>query len=149
MAATTRETVKLLSKSIINRLENNKAIEFAPRLRQVIQDEIYSLIGPFILTEQDLNEKTLEKIGAKIEEIEEMEAAQNTQFRTARSVVRKSFGDDELNGLYFQKSLKQIAGIISAYYMRSSHIDDVYETDEDLEQMIVDIIRNFNPANLH
>jgi hypothetical protein len=33
--------------------------------------------------------------------------------------------------------------------MRSSHIDDVFESDEDLEKFIVDTVRHFNPANVH
>ena len=149
MASTNRETVKVLCKSIITRLENQKAIEFAPRLREIVQDEVFKLVGKFIYTDEDLKVKTLEKIGAKENEMDDEEISQSTQFRTARSIVRKTFGDDELNGMYFQKSLKEIAQLINDYLMRSSHIDDVYETDDDLEKMIVEIVRKFNPANLH
>jgi hypothetical protein len=63
--ATQKETVRLLCKSILTRLENNKAISFPPRLRQVVQDEVFGLVKPFILTEEDLRERTLAKMGAK------------------------------------------------------------------------------------
>jgi hypothetical protein len=33
--------------------------------------------------------------------------------------------------------------------MRSASIDEVYETDEDLVKMIVEIVKGFNPANAH
>ena len=33
--------------------------------------------------------------------------------------------------------------------MRSSHIDDVYESDDELEHQIVDVIKKFDPAALH
>jgi len=146
---TQRETVQLMCKSIINRLENRKSISFAPRLRGIIQDEVYNLVGPYILTEQDLREKALAKVGAKAEMFKDTEHAESDQFKAAKAVVKSSFGDDVLNGLYFQRPLKQLAASISQYLMRSSNIDEVYETDEDLEKMIVEIVQKFDAAELH
>ena len=149
MAQTTRETVKLLCKSVVNRLENQKAIQFPPRLRQVITDEIYNLIGPVILTEEDLRVRTLAMIGAKADALEGSEITESAQYKTAKSIVRKNFGDDELNGFYFQRTLKAVAHSIAEYMMRSSHIDDVFETDEDLERMVVEVVKHFKPENAH
>jgi len=63
--ATERETLKLLCKTIITRMENQKAISFPPRLRQVVQDEVFGLIGPFILTDQDIREHKMIEIFKK------------------------------------------------------------------------------------
>jgi hypothetical protein len=147
--ATQRETVRLLCKSIITRLENDKAITFPPRLRQIVQDELFGLIGPYILTEQDLRERALAKMGGKAEALSDTKFTESEQFKTAKTLVRQTFGDDELNGMFFQKPLKTVAETVSAYLMRSSHIDDVYETDEELERHIVDVVKRFNPAELH
>lgn len=146
---TQREMVRLLCKSIVTRLENNKAITFPPRLRQIVQDEVFNLVGPYIMTDQDLKEKALARMGAKAETLSETGSAESDQFKAAKAVVRGTFGEDELNGFYFQKSLKEIATTIVQYLMRSSHIDDVYETDEDLEKLIVEVIKKFNPNDLH
>ncbi|MEK6706973.1 MAG: hypothetical protein AAB116_13275 [Candidatus Poribacteria bacterium] len=146
---TRRDTVALLCKSIVNRLENRKSISFPPRLRQIINEEILGLIGPFILTNQDLRERTLARIGARAEFLQDKQFTESEQYKAARAVIRATFGDDELNGLYFQKPLKSIAAIIVEYFMRSSHIDDVYETDEDLELQIVEVIKNFDESKLH
>ncbi len=146
---TSRDTVKLLCKSIITRLENRKAIVFPPRLRQIVQEEVANLIGPYILTEQDLHEKTLARMGAKSEVLEGTDFSQSDQYRAAKAVVRAGFGDDELNGFFFQKPLKFVAQTISQYFMRSSHIDDVYETDEDLEKEIVEIVQKFDASEAH
>lgn len=147
--ATRRETVRLLCKSIITRLENRKAISFAPRLRQVVQDEIYNLIGPRIFTDEDLRERTLAKIGAKADVLQDSQFTDSDQYKSAKAVVRATFGDDELKGLYFQTPIKILAHSISEYLMRSSHIDDVYESDEDLEHQIVEVIQKFDEAALH
>src|SRR4051812_30956964 len=96
--ATQRETLRLLCKSIINRLENNKSISFPPRLRQIVQDEVYSLIGPLVLTDEDIRDRALSKMGAKAELLQETSFAEGDQYRAARSVVRNQIGSDELNG---------------------------------------------------
>lgn len=147
--STQRETLRLLCKSIITRLENRKSISFPSRLRQIVQDEVFGLISPTVLTEEDLRDKTLARMGAKAELLQDSAFTESEQYRAARAVVRSSFGMDELNGFYFQKPPKSVANTIVQYLMRSSHIDDVYETDEDLEQQIVEVIKNFNPTELH
>jgi len=146
---TQRDTVRLLCKSIVTRLENQKAITFPPRLRQIVQDELFGLVGPYIMTDQDIKEKAIARMGAKAESLSETGLAESDQFKAAKAVVRGTLGEDELNGFYFQKSLKEIASQIVQYLMRSSHIDDVYETDEDLEKQIVEVVKKFNPADLH
>ncbi len=147
--ATEKETVRTLCKSIITRLENQKSIAFPPRLRQIIQDELFGLVGPYIFTEEDVREKTLAKIGAKAEALQSTGLAESDQYRAAKAIVKASFGDDELNGFYFQKPLIHVAQTISSYFMRSSHIDEVYETDEDMEQKIVEIVKRFDPSQPH
>jgi hypothetical protein len=146
---TNRETVRLLCKSIINRLENQKAIVFPPRLRQIVQDELYDLVGPYIVSEEEVRERALAKMGAKAEALQESGFTESDQYKAAKALVKAALGDDELNGFYFQRALKSVAQSVAAYFMRSSHIDDVFETDEDLERQIVEIVRGFNPANLH
>lgn len=146
---TRTETVRLLCKSIITRLENQKAITFPVRLRQIVQEEVFGLISPFIFTEEDLRQKALAKMGAQVEALEGSKFTESDQYQAARAVVRRSFGDDELNGLYFQKPVKVIAGTVVSYLMRSSHIEDVYESDEDLERQIVDVIKRFDESALH
>jgi hypothetical protein len=149
MSATRKESVRLLCKSIITRLENWKSISFPPRLRQIVQDEVYGLVGPYILTEEDLRERALAKVGAKAEQLSDTNFTDSEQYRAAKAIVRKGFGDDELNGFFFQKPLKSVANTIVQYLMRSSHIDDVYETDEDLEKQIVEVVQKFDPNETH
>ena len=147
--ATSKETVRLLCKSIMNRLENQKSISFPPRLRQVVQDEVFGLVGPSIVSEEELRERTVAKVGANAETLRDSKFTESEQYKTAKSVIRGTLGDDELHGLYFQKPLKLIASTIAQYLMRSSHIDDVYESDEDLEQQIVEVIKGFKEEDVH
>ena len=147
--ATQRETLRLLCKSMITRLENRKSITLPARLRHIVQDEVFNLITPFVLTDEDLKDRTLAKLGAKADMLKDSVFTESEQYRSAKSVIKNSLGSDELNGFYFQKPPKTIANTIVQYLMRSSHIDDVYETDEDLEQQIVEIVQKFNPTEMH
>ncbi len=147
--STQRDTVRLLCKSIVTRLENQKAIAFPPRLRQIVADEVFGLVGPYILTDEDIRDRALAKMNLRAEMLQEPQFADSDAFKTAKSVVRATLGDDELNGFYFQRPLKNVAETIAHYLMRSSHIDDVYESDEDIEKQIVDTVRHFKAANAH
>ena len=136
-----KDTLRALSRSIVSDLEAHKSIVFPVRLRNVIQDEVHALIAPFILTDDDLHQKTLARIEAKAEQLENNSASQSAYYQAAHSVVRAALAQDPMNGFYFQKTPKQIAHSIAQYLMRSSHIDDVFETDEDLENLIVDCVK--------
>jgi len=147
--AKNRDTVRLLCKSIINRLENRKAITFPARLRQIVQDELFELVGPYIVSEQEIREKALARMGAKAEQLQETSFTESEQYKAAKALVKSTLGDDVLNGFYFQKPLKSVAESIVAYLMRSSHIEDVFESDEELERQLVEIVQKFDPAQLH
>ncbi|MCM2278785.1 MAG: hypothetical protein NDJ89_11985 [Oligoflexia bacterium] len=147
--STNRDTVRLLCKSILTRLENQKSISLPVRLRQIVQEEVYNMVGPYILTEEDLRERTLARMGARAEMLQDTKFSESDQYKAAKAVIRATFGDDELNGFFFQKPIKVVAETVRQYLMRSSHIDDVYETDEDLDQMIVDMIKRFDPNAAH
>ena len=149
MAATRRETVRLLCKSIVTRLENQQAIAFPPRLRQIVAEDVISLVGPYIMTDEDVRTKALEKMGASKESLADSTMTETDQFKTAKAMVRATFGDDELNGLYFQKPLKTVAEMISKYFMRSSNIDEVYEEDAVLERKIVEMVQHFKESDMH
>jgi len=146
---TRKENVLVLCKSIVTKLENSKSIAFPPRLRNVVAEEVFGLVSPYIMTDEDMKEKAIAKLGANADKVAEANFTESEGFKAAKKMVRESFGDDELNGFYFIKPLKTVSGMIVSYLMRSASIDEVYETDEDLVKMIVDIVKSFNPANAH
>ncbi len=144
-----RDDVRLLVKSVITKLENKKAVSFPVRLRQIVQDEMVGLVSPYILTDEDLRERALARIGAKAEALSDSAFTDSDQFKAAKAVIRKTFGDDVLNGFYFQKPLKTVARTMAEYFMRSSHIDEVYESDDDMEKQIVEMVQKFDINQVH
>jgi hypothetical protein len=118
-------------------------------LRQIVAEDVIGLVGPYIMTDEDVRTKALEKMGASKESLSESMMTETDQFKTAKAMVRATFGDDELNGLYFQKPLKTVAEMISKYFMRSSNIDEVYEEDAVLERKIVEMVQHFKESDMH
>lgn len=146
---TNQETLRSLCKTVISRLENDKVIAFPARLRQVLAEELQTLIRPLVLTEEDLRTKALDRIGARSESLSETGIAETDQFRAARAVIKSQVGDNEVNGFYFQRPIIEVAQSICGFLMRSSLVDDVFETDEDIERKLVDLFKKFNPRDMH
>ena len=149
MLKTTRDTVRQLFQVILSRLSTKGAIQVEAEKRDDAVDALVQEVGSFILTEEDLRDKALESIGKLDQGIDEFDAAQGEQYRAARAVIRKQFGDDVLNGLYFQEPLKSIGESVITYLLNSDHIEEVYDSDDMLLKKIVDIVRKFRPENLH
>ena len=146
---TSKDTVKVLSKSVLIRLENQKIIELDPSVRQTVVSEIYDVLKNLILTEQDIREQALEKIGESSNLLNDIDLNDNVKYKAARASVKNSFGDDVLNGMYFQKNLRDISKILISYFMKSDYIDEVFETDEEIEKKIISIIKHFDPSKVH
>lgn len=149
MTSTTRDTLKLLCKSIVTKLENHKAITFAPRLRQIVADEVYHLIGPYVMTDQEIREKAMAKMGSSKDALDESSFTETEAFKAAKRMIHEQVGQHQLAGFYFQKPVREVVLMVVSYLMRSASIDEVYETDEDLEKMILEWVKQFKPENVH
>ncbi|MCM0607139.1 MAG: DUF507 family protein [Xanthomonadaceae bacterium] len=149
-AYTTKETVKLLFKSIITRLENKKLVLFMPQNRNAIVDEAYHVLAPFVLSEEDLREMAMSKVKSKSDALTDAGASEHQQYRTAKNMLREEpLTENELNGFYFQESLKAVSDRVSTFLMKSKNVEDVFGSDEEIGLAVVDIIKKFNPRDLH
>ena len=149
MPDTTRDTVRILLQTVMTRLENQKAISVETQKRQDLVREAVESLGRGILTEEDIRNKTLVELGAKGDELVDIDFTQSQQYRTARSLIRKQFGENELKGMYYQKTLRELAKELSGFLMTSPNVEEVFESDDALEKAIIQVIHRFNPEELH
>ena len=143
--STTRETVHNLCQSIMTRLENKGAIEFDVSRRKEVYDAVNALLSPYIVSDQDIRERALETLGEHRDALSDFEFVESERFRTAKRLVRKQLGDDELHGLFFQETVKNIAARLREFLLSDALIDEVFEDDQVLDQLIVDAIKEFRP----
>ena len=146
-SSTNRESVRHLGQSILNRLENKKLIEFSAANRQKLRDAVYALLSPSILTEADLRDKTLARLGENADALDAEGFADSDRFRAAKKITKEGFGDDELNGFYFQKTPRQVSHEIVKFLLSSDLVEEVYASDEEIERITIETFQSFNPAN--
>ena len=147
--ATNSDTVRNLCKSIITRMENQKLIEFQPRLRQGIADEVYALVVADIVTEEEIRNRALEKMSVRAEALNDSGLAENDQFKAAKANVTAQLGDDVLHGLYFQAPLVDIGRKLAGFFMKSKNIEEVFDSDDVIARRVVEMIQKFNPSDQH
>jgi hypothetical protein len=146
---TKRDHVKVLAKNVVTRLEQDESIVLNPRTRNNVYQDLYLKLEPFVLTDEDIRERTLKDIGLKAEELSESAYTESDQYRAARSVLMNKVGENAVEGLYYQQPVKSIAQMIGHFLMAHLHVEDVFSSDEELEKRIVDFLKKFNPAQLH
>jgi hypothetical protein len=146
---TKKDTVKALCKMIITRLENEKLVLFSPKIRQEVSEELYTSIGNEVLSDEDLRERAIKKLHGSVDALNETEISESDQFRSALRIVRSQLGENELNGLYYQRPLRDVARNVAGFFMSSDNIEDVFESDDVLTQRVVEIFQRFNPKELH
>ena len=124
-------------------------VVFLPQKRTEIVDEVFSMLTPVVLSEEDLRDLTLNKMKSKSDQLNEAGASEHQQYRTAKSMLKEPMTENELHGLYFQESLKSVSDRVNKYLMKSKNIEDVFGSDEEIGLAVVDIIKRFNPKDLH
>jgi hypothetical protein len=146
---TKREHVKILAKNVVSRLEQDETIALNPRMRQNVYQDLFSKIESYILTDEDVRKRVLEKLGQNAEELKESDQAESDQYKAAKSVVMNQVADNAVAGLYYQIPLKTLAQMIGQFVMAHSYVEDVFLSDEEMEKSVVDFLKRFQPDQLH
>ncbi len=146
---TRKDTVKALCKIMITRLENEKQILFAAKDRQDVWEELYGSIGKVVLSDEDLRDLAIQKVHGSVEALTESDISESDQFRSALKIVKSQLGENELNGLYYQRPIRDVSKVVVEFLMSCEKIEDVFESDDVLMKRIVELIQRFNPKELH
>src|SRR4051812_20033037 len=98
MAATTNHTsLKTLSKSILNRLENNKYILFNPKERGELQEDLYRRLTKSVLTEEDITNQVRTQVAKVSDAISEQNITETDAFQSQKRALKSRMGDNELH----------------------------------------------------
>ncbi len=148
MNTTNQNSLRLLTKSILNRLENQKYIVFNPIQRTNLTDELFNMFSKHILTNSDLVETARKKVSEHSEEISEHQIAESEAFKNQKKALLSEYGEHELHGFYFKSSLKDLSQKVCKFLFDSSLVEDVFESDEDIQKLVVETIQGFNESNI-
>ena len=146
---TNYETIKLLAQSVTKRLESQRMIAIHREKRAELADDLAKSIAPYVLTQEDLEKNVMESIGEKNEELDDLRLSGGEAYRTLRQSWLSKYGENEVDGLYFQEPIRYTAGRIISFLMKCDFVDEVFSEDLILERTIVATIGSFRRAKLH
>ncbi len=140
------ETLKGLSTHTINHLKQAELIDFAADTRADLIDALATEYGVSFATDENIKEQAIEEVEEKFGADNLPENITETEmFNHARKEIIKSFNGENIGGLYLMESLHNIAIRVKNFLLNSDLVDDVYCSDEDLIEFLVDKIREFAP----
>lgn len=143
------ETIKLLAQSVVRRLESQKMIAIVREQRSEMAEDMAGFLAPHILTQDDMEKHVLESIGEKNEKLDELRLSGGEAYRTLKQSWLSKYGENEVDGLYFQEPVKYTADRLIKYLFKSDFVEEVFADDLTLERTIVATIAGFRRAKLH
>lgn len=143
------ESIRLLCQSVLRRLESQKMIAIDHIKRNDLTEDMAKKMATVILTQEDMEKSVLEQIGGKNEQLDELRLSGGEAYRSLRQTWLSRFGENEVDGLYFQEPIKYAAGKVINYLMTAQFVEEVFADDETLERTIVQTIGSFRRAKLH
>lgn len=146
--STNQTSLKTLAKSILNRLENNKYIVFNPKDRGVLQEDLFKRLSKFILTEEDLNNQVRSQVAGAAEAISEQNILESDAFKSQKRALKSRMGENELHGFYFQDTLRGVCGRVCKFLFDSPHVEDVFESDDSIQKLVMETIQAFDESKI-
>jgi hypothetical protein len=143
------ETIRLLSQSVIRKLESTKMIAIDREKRNELTEDLAKKMSSVVMTQEDMENNVLGSIGEKNEELDDLRLSGGEAYRTLRQSWLSKYGENEVDGLFFQEPIKYTAGRVIDFLMKADHVEEVFADDLSLERTIVHTIGNFRRAKLH
>jgi len=139
------ETLKSLSTYTINHLKQADLIDFAVDARADLIEALATEYGVSFATDENIKEQAIEEVEEKFGEDIPGDITETEMFNHARKEIIKSFNGENIGGLYLMESLHNIAIRVKNFLLTNDLIEDVFATDEELIDFVIDRIRGFAP----
>lgn len=140
------ETLKALANYTINFLAEQKLIEFAMEDRLALIEKLATEYSVSFATDEDIRDQAVEEVEDKLGADNLPEDVTETEmYNHAKKEIIKSFNGETLAGLYLVESLHQTGNRVKDFLLNCDLVDDVFATDEDLVQSVVQHVRHFAP----
>lgn len=138
------ETLKVLAAYLSDLLKEHKFIEFDIDKRENLIESMAVELGVSFATDEDIQDQAIEEVEEKMGEVPD-DVIESEIYNHARKKIIKSFNGENLGGLYLVESLHQVSHRMNSFLLNEDLIDDVYGTDEDIQQFVIQKVRLFSP----
>jgi hypothetical protein len=120
-------------------------IEFAVDKRADLIEALATEFGVSFATDENIKEQAIEEVEEKFGEDIPGDITETEMFNHARKEIIKAFNGENIGGLYLMESLHNIAIRVKNFLLTSDLVEDVFASDEDLIDFLIDKIRDFAP----
>ena len=145
---TNENSLRILSKVIVGKLENAKMIEFNPANRNDLREAFYRLLNNFMLTEQGLVNQVRGEIEAKMGKISDAELTQTEAFKMRKRALKEQYEDNKIVGFYLKTSLKDLATKAGDFFLRNSLVEEVFADDDEMRKLVLTSISTFDESKV-
>ena len=141
------ETLKALATFTINLLKEKGIIDFNSANREELALAMATEYGVSFATDEDIKNQAIEEVEEKMgqENLPE-DILESEMYNHARKEIIKSFSGENVGGIHLVESLHRVSQRITQFLLKNDLVDDVYGSDEEIQQFLVSKIRTFAPA---
>jgi hypothetical protein len=142
---TSFETLKNLARYSIDHLSEKKLITFPIEKRSDLIEALATEYGVSFATDEDIRDQAIEEVEEKIGvDTQHEDITESEMYNHARKEIIKGFQGEALAGLYMVESLNQVAIRVKNFLLDNQLVEDVFATDEELVEFLVQKIRIFS-----
>lgn len=146
--ATSHNSLKTMSKTLISKMENKKFIVFNPSHRNKVQDQLYSILTKHIWTEEDVNNQVREQVASHSEAIGEQNLTESAAFQSQKKALKSRIGENELRGFYYKSTVRATVIAVRKFLFDCGQIEDVFESDENIDKLVMDTFQTFDETKI-
>ena len=147
---TDEKTVQMLARQMINRLDHDKVIEYKVEKRAELTNGLKEIVGQHIGHETGIREEALQLVESQREKLEDqgLEFSDKDLYERAKSSILQKFDGEEIHGLFYAKPPKDVAAQARDFLLTNDLVEDVFATDEELDEALIKSMLRFNPAQV-
>lgn len=138
------DTLRALASYILNHLQESEISEFAVDKRDVLIEALATELGVSFSTDEDIRDQAIEEVQEKFGEDVPDDITETEMYNHARKEIIKGFSGENISGLYLTESLRDVSLRIKDFLLGNDDIDEVYATDLELIDFLVERIRKFS-----
>jgi 2-keto-3-deoxy-6-phosphogluconate aldolase len=114
-------------------------------MRAQLIEALATEYGVSFATDENIKEQAIEEVEEKFGEDIPGDITETEMFNHARKEIIKSFSGENIGGLYLMESLHNIAIRVKNFLLSNELVEDVFSSDEELIDFVIDKIRSFAP----
>lgn len=138
------DTLLSLGRYILSHLQEANIAEFPIDKRSNLIDALATELGVSFSTDEDIKDQAIEEVQEKFGEDVPDDITETEMYNHARKEIIKSFSGENISGLYLMESLHHVALRIKDFLLSNDDIEEVYATDLELIDFLVEKLRKFS-----